>query len=106
MMMVTKKSISGASPAPAPLFPLGRVVATPGALRLLEAYAEAPTTYLARHVAGDWGNVSASDVRANLQALDDGARLVSAYLLPGGERLWIITEYDRSVTTLLRPEEY
>lgn len=105
-MMVTKTPASGPQSAQGPLFPLGRVVATPGALRLLEAYAESPMTYLARHASGDWGAVSADDVRANLQALQEEARLFSAYELPGGERLWVITESDRSATSLLRPEEY
>ncbi|NMG32533.1 hypothetical protein [Aromatoleum evansii] len=105
-MMVMKTPESGTASAVGPLFPLGRVVATPGALRLLEAYAVSPKTYLARHAAGDWGEVCAADQHANLAALREEGRLLSAYRLPGGERVWVITECDRSVTTLLRPEEY
>jgi len=83
-------------------FSVGRVLATPGALGLgvrLDAY-------LRRHVAGDWGELDAEDLAANEQALKAGSRLLSAYVVPGGAKLWIITEADRSATTFLLPEEY
>lgn len=95
-----------AGEAKPPLFALGQIVATPGARRLLQAYDLSPIQFLARHVRGDWGVVDPADARSNDQALVDGGRLLSAYRLPGGEKLWIISECDRSATTLLLPEEY
>lgn len=94
------------SSAARPRFPLGRVVATPGALRLLAQHACAPTDLLARHAGGDWGEVGETDAAANEVVLVGGAPLLSAYRLPGGERVWVVTEWDRSVTTLLLPTEY
>jgi hypothetical protein len=88
----------------APL-PLGRVVATTGALKLLSEIGEDPFGYIARHVAGDWGDLCAFDRRQNEIALREGYRVLSSYDVPQG-RLWIITEADRSVTTILLPEEY
>jgi hypothetical protein len=89
-----------------PLFPLGQTVATPGALDALAATGEIPQTFLDRHVTGDWGEVDAEDRQANLDALVHGERLLSAYRTSLGARLWVITEADRSVTTILLPEEY
>jgi hypothetical protein len=88
----------------APL-PLGRVVATPGALKLLTEARKHPFDYLARHATGDWGELCAFDRRQNEIALRDGLRVLSSYDFPAG-RVWIITEADRSVTTILLPEEY
>jgi hypothetical protein len=88
----------------APL-PLGKVVATPGALILLTEAREGPFAYLARHATGDWGDLCAFDRRQNEIALRDGYRVLSSYEAPAG-RVWIITEADRSVTTILLPEEY
>jgi len=88
----------------APL-PLGRVVATPGALNLLGKSGGYAFDLLARHATGDWGELCAFDCRQNEIALRDGYRVFSAYDIPAG-RLWIITEADRSVTTILLPEEY
>jgi hypothetical protein len=88
----------------APL-PLGKVVATPGALKLLSEMGEDPFGYIARHAAGDWGELCAFDRRQNEIALRDGYRIISSYDVPAG-RVWIITEADRSVTTILLPEEY
>ena len=88
----------------APL-PLGRVVATPGALKLLMEAGGHPFDYLARHATGDWGELCAFDRRQNEIALRDGYRVLSSYDGPAG-RVWIITEADRSVTTILLPEEY
>ena len=87
------------------LFPLGRLVATPGALTALAAAGENPVGLLARHQSGDWGDVGPEDWRANDRDLRQGRRLLSAYGV-GGSRLWIITEADRSATTILLPEEY
>jgi hypothetical protein len=88
----------------APL-PLGRVVATPGALKLLTEARAHPFDYLARHMTGDWGELCAFDRRQNEIALREGYRVLSSYPV-GRECVWIITEADRSVTTILLPEEY
>lgn len=84
----------------------GRLLATPGALAAFEATGERPERFLARHFAGDWGDVDESDEIANNEALKDGSRLLSAYELRNGTRVWVITEADRSATTILLPEEY
>lgn len=89
-----------------PLFPLGKVVATPGALELLDDLHLSPLLFLVRHVIGDWGDLDAEDQQANQAALVHGYRLLSSYRLDEGHKLWLITEADRSVTTLLLPEEY
>jgi hypothetical protein len=84
---------------------LGRVMATPGALNLLSEIGEDPFSYIARHAAGDWGVLCAFDRRQNEIALREGYRVLSSYPV-GREHVWIITEADRSVTTILLPEEY
>ena len=85
--------------------PLGKVVATPGALNLLSEAGEDAFGYLVRHTSGDWGDLCAFDRQQNERALKNGWRILSSY--PVGEcRIWIITEADRSVTTILLPEEY
>ena len=88
------------------LFPLGQIVATPGALAALERAKQPPTCFLARHAIGDWGELEATDVAENRYSLIHGFRLLSSYRTDAGEKLWIITEADRSATTLLLPEEY
>jgi hypothetical protein len=88
------------------LFPLGRLVATPGVLEALERVGETPTKYLVRHMTLDPGELDAHDQLANRRAMQEGGRILSAYLLDDGTRIWIITEADRSLTTLLLPEEY
>ncbi len=102
--------------APPPMFHLGQVVATPGALALLTRHNQLPVTFLHRHVFGDWGELCQADVQANTEALSDDSRLFSSYCLgagvPGkkGERLWVITDAGHrsgaSVTTLLLPDDY
>jgi hypothetical protein len=89
-----------------PLFPLGRIVATRAAVSHLEHHGIAADLYLKRHVTGDWGIVPAADARANRLAVEHPARILSSYRTAGGLTLWIITEADRSATTLLFPEEY
>ncbi len=86
------------------LFELGRIVATPGALEVLDP--EEPITLLQRHASGDWGEVDGHDRRANNKALKDGTRVLSSYTTSGGEKVWIITEADRSSTCILLPSEY
>lgn len=105
-------------------FPIGRLFATPGALSALarardfgkpysvqranesEDRMSQVLPYVRRHAWGDWGDVSADDAQANEAALREDARILSAYELATGERLWIITEADRSSTTVLLPDEY
>ena len=88
------------------LFALGRVVATPGALRALSLAGEPGRSYLARHASGDWGDLCEEDWRTNDEAVRGRARIFSAYHLGDGTKIWIITEADRSSTCLLLPEEY
>jgi len=91
---------------PEPLFPLGRVVATPGALAALEAAGETPVPFLARHERGLWGEIPEEDRQENERSVRHGFRILSAHRTRLGTRLWIITEADRSSTCLLLPEEY
>lgn len=91
---------------PQPRFSLGQVVATPGALAALEASNQLPLEFLHRHVTGDWGCVCKEDAEANEEAIRSGERLLSAYMLNSGVKVWIITEADRSSSTLLLPSEY
>lgn len=90
----------------APKFSLGQIVATPGALRAFEESGEDLFEFLFRHASGDWGELDEEDKRENELSLVHGFRLLSAYKLRSGEKIWIITEADRSVTTLLLPDEY
>ena len=84
--------------------PLGQTVITQGAIAVL-ANSDVLNA-LVRHAAGDWGDVCGEDRLANDEALRTGARLLSAYRDCDGVKFWIITEADRSVTTILLPEEY
>lgn len=91
----------------APRFPLGRVVATPGALEALDASGVSPAQLLARHQSGDWGEVPSEDARENELSVEHGYRVVSSYAVAeDGVKVWIITEADRSSTCILLPEEY
>lgn len=87
-------------------FDLGRIVATPGALRALEAADVNPLDLLVRHVCGDWGDVPPEDAQENELSVREGFRILSSYTLHTGERIWLITEADRSATTFLLPSEY
>ena len=89
-----------------PRFSLGQVFATPGALAALEAAGQAPQDFLARHEIGDWGTLPQEDVEENEFSLQHGLRLFSAYNLVDGTRIWLITEADRSATTILLPADY
>lgn len=84
--------------------PLGQIVATPAALGALAQ--PDIVTALRRHASGDWGEVDADDQAANDEALRDGTRLLSAYTSVNGTKFWVITEADRSVTTVLLPDDY
>ena len=87
-------------------FQLGRVGATPGALSALEKAEQLPAEFLDRHVNGDWGDVPEDDAQANEVAVDQGLRILSVYTTSAGDTIWIITEADRSFTTLVLPSEY
>ena len=89
-----------------PLFLLGETSTTPGALAALEEAGTSPQSLLKRHQAGDWGNLDDHDQRMNAEALRDGERLLSSYVLSTNVTVWVITEADRSYTLLLRPDEY
>lgn len=89
-----------------PLFPAGQIVATPGALALLEDTKKAPLEFLSRHLRGDWGDLCPDDKAENELSLNHRFRLMSNYHITDSDNLvWIITEADRSVTTLLLPSE-
>lgn len=87
-------------------FQLGQTVITPGALNALLSAGESPSKFLARHASGDWGDVCVEDKAFNDEALILGTRLMSAYTTADTTEIWVITEADRSVTTLLLPDEY
>lgn len=98
-----------------PLFKPGQVLATPGAIELLEKLQRSVWPYLSRHLSGDWGDLSADDRTANDESLKDGSRILSAYIVEGegddATKLWLITEAadengNRVATTALLPEEY
>jgi len=97
----------------APRFSLGNVYNTPGAQEVMQRYQINPLQLIGRHITGDWGDVCPEDAQANEDALQFGSRILSSYVLmpPAGEtstpvKIWLITEADRSVTTILLPEEY
>jgi hypothetical protein len=87
-------------------FGLGRVVATPGAVSALEEARDTALAYLRRHESGDWGDVPPEDREENEFSIKNGFRLLSSYKLMDETKIWIITEADRSMTTILLPEEY
>lgn len=89
-----------------PLFSLGRIVATPGARQALEGAEQDVWALLARHQCGDWGDLTDDDRHENDVSVFRSLRLLSAYPLATGVTVWVITEADRSTTTLLLPSEY
>jgi hypothetical protein len=94
-------------PSEKPLFALGEIVITPAARDAFAASEQTPQTFLRRHVRGDWGEIICQDdAAANHASVRNGTRILSAYLTSAGVKFWIITEADRSSTTLLLPEEY
>jgi hypothetical protein len=95
----------------APRFPLGQILATPGALQALGKCHQNPLEFLARHSAGDWGELCEADRELNEQAVLDGSRIFSSYRTKNDTKLWIITDAtddngQRSATTILLPDEY
>ena len=89
-----------------PKFELGQLVATPDAIQALSRNGTNDSQFVRRHQGGDWGNVSEDDAQANECALTQDLPIMSVYTLKDGTRLWIITEADRSATTILLPAEY
>lgn len=94
-----------------PRFKPGQVVASPGALEAMARTNQSVWEFLSRHLAADWGVVDDDDKALNDEALEDGSRLLSAYLLSDDTKIWIITEAeddsgDRLATTILLPDEY
>jgi hypothetical protein len=94
-----------------PKFQLGRLLITPGAQEALAVTGENVWTFFARHAQGDWGEVDAEDATLNDEALKDGSRLLSAYHLKDGTKIWALSEAEddngqREATTILLPEEY
>lgn len=87
-------------------FELGRVYATRGAMGAMIAANTGGMEYLLRHAIGDYGVIDPDDAKLNDEAVSEGGRVLSAYDLPTGTRIWIITEADRSATTILLPDEY
>jgi hypothetical protein len=105
------KSSSHSPPQPLPRFELGQLCHTPGAQAVLERFQVNPLHLICRHIRGDWGDVCAEDAEANENALREGHRLLSSCARKGRGKtgtgkVWLITEADRSVTTILLPEEY
>ena len=89
-----------------PLFNLGDVVATPQSISVLNDHGVSVQSLLQRHASGDWGDLCAEDTQANNDALQYGDRLLSSYVISESCKVWVITEWDRSVTTILLPSEY
>lgn len=81
-------------------------MATPGALAALERAEQEPCEFIDRHAHADWGEVSKDDKQENEYAVEQGFRILSAYTTSAGERIWVLTEADRSATIMLLPEEY
>lgn len=89
-----------------PLFPLGQIVTTPGALAALEKEGQGPQEFLRRHASGDWGDLCQGDHIENQFSLERGFQIFSSYRTDGGDELWIITDNHFSITTILLPDEY
>lgn len=89
-----------------PLFQMGRLCATPAAMEALKESGQFFEAFVSRHVAGDWLHMNAEDIARNMEALRTGGRIFSSFALADGTRLYVITEADRSVTTLLLPSDY
>jgi histidine ammonia-lyase len=87
-------------------FNLGQTFITPGAEEAIQIAGQTEIEFLRRHMSCDWGDLSEDDIRENELSLKEGLRLLSAYQTGKGQKLWIITEADRSATTILLPSEY
>jgi len=89
-----------------PLFDLGQLVATLGALAALEKSGQSPMDFLSLHVTGDWGDIPEEDRKENQFSLEKGFRLMSSYKTTAQDVVWVITESSRSHTNVLLPDEY
>jgi hypothetical protein len=89
----------------APLFPLGKTLSTPAARDELNELNYSPLDLLRRHMSGDWTEMAVEDQQSNHEAVTNGSRVFSAYIIQG-TKFWVITEADRSSTTILLPSEY
>ena len=87
-------------------FALGQIFITPGAQEALEIAGQTPIQFLRRHMSADWGEISEDDAQENDLSVREGFRLLSAYRTVKSQKIWIITEADRSATTILLPSEY
>jgi hypothetical protein len=87
-------------------FPLGHLFMTPGAIAALEDTGQSPQEFISRHARLEQGELSAADYKENLFSVDKYLRIISAFKTTQGIKLWVITEADRSVTTILLPSEY
>ena len=87
-------------------FAPGRIVATPEALAAMEEAGISPSSLLLRHLNGDWGDLSPEDRAENELSVREGYRVLSSYLLSTGQKIWLITEASRELTTFLRPDQY
>lgn len=87
-------------------FTLGRSFMTPGAIEALEEAGQSPQEFISRHARLEQGELSTEDYKENLFSVDKHLRIFSAYKTTQGVKLWVITEADRSVTTILLPSEY
>lgn len=102
---ITTTNESNTTPS-AVRFPLGRLFMTPGAIEALEEAGQSSQEFISRHARLEQGELCDEDQRENLFSLDKHLRIFSAYKTSGGVKLWVITETDRSATTLLLPSEY
>ncbi|KWH09820.1 hypothetical protein WT59_20755 [Burkholderia territorii] len=84
----------------------GRILATPAAVEAISDARVSILDLLIRHLRGDWGDLSQSDREQNDLAVDAGLRVLSSYVLPNSQTVWVITEWDRSATTFLLPGDY
>jgi hypothetical protein len=87
-------------------FPLGKLVATPAAIEAMKQAGQNPHELFQRHQRGDWGEVCPTDAQENELSVKEGFRVMSVYVLKTGVKVWVITEADRSASTILMPEDY
>ena len=85
---------------------LGKFDATPGALDALQEAGQGALEFIRRHVTGDWGELSEEDKQENVLSVREGFRILSSYTLKSGVKIWLISEAERSLTTILLPDEY
>lgn len=87
-------------------FPMGQCVVTRGAMQALNESGEWAAKYLLKHQCGEWGDLDEADKKENEFSIEKDFRILSAYVLPNKDRIYVITEADRSSTTILLPSEY